>query len=162
MPLTLPQRTKVAKPTTFTPVSKTVTQPTTHSSSATGLVKTLKGECTNKLFMKIEDKTSIITKLFHFSYYIYFLFFLAFDFCRFCVVIQFFHPRHSDQWPPTWKDLLSQIIFLSYFLRKRQYFPFNVECQTRRTTDTIFNMTLVWCGPCRGIEPVLLYNIKEF
>ena len=60
-----------SKPTTFTPVSKTVTQPTTHSSSATGLVKTMKGECTNKLFMKTEDKISIITKLFHFSYYIY-------------------------------------------------------------------------------------------
>ena len=86
-----------SKPTTFTPVSKTVTQPTTHSSSATGLVKTLKGECTNKLFMKTEDNISIITKLFHFSYYMYFLFFLAIDFCHFCVVIQFFHPRHNGQ-----------------------------------------------------------------
>ena len=23
---------------------------------------------------------------------------LAFDFCRFCVVIRFFHPRHNGQW----------------------------------------------------------------
>jgi len=23
--------------------------------------------------------------------------FLAFDFCRFCVVIRFFHPRHNGQ-----------------------------------------------------------------
>ena len=34
-------------------------------------------------------------------YYFYFLFFLAFDFCRFCVIILFFHPRHNGQWPPT-------------------------------------------------------------
>ena len=26
-----------------------------------------------------------------------FLFFLAFDFCRFCVVIRFFHPRNNCQ-----------------------------------------------------------------
>ena len=32
------------------------------------------------------------------------LIFLAFDFCRFCVVIWFFHPRHNDQWPLTSKD----------------------------------------------------------
>ena len=25
------------------------------------------------------------------------VFFLAFDFCRFCVVIRFFHPRHNGQ-----------------------------------------------------------------
>ena len=41
----------------------------------------------------------------------------------------FFHPRQNGQWPPTSKDFLSQIlsitfIFLSYFLRKSQYFPF--------------------------------------
>ena len=30
-------------------------------------------------------------------------FFLAFDFCRFCVVILFFPPRHNGQWPPTSK-----------------------------------------------------------
>ena len=34
-------------------------------------------------------------------YYYYFKksirFFLAFDFCRFCVVIRFFHPRHNGQ-----------------------------------------------------------------
>ena len=26
-----------------------------------------------------------------------FFFFLVFDFCRFCVVIRFFHPRHTGQ-----------------------------------------------------------------
>ena len=30
-------------------------------------------------------------------------FFLEFDFCRFSVVIWFFHPRHNGQWPQ--KDL---------------------------------------------------------
>ena len=41
-------------------------------------------------------------------------FFLAFDFCRFCVVIQFFHPRHNGQWPPTSKDFLSQILSITF------------------------------------------------
>ena len=35
---------------------------------------------------------------------IFFIDFLAFDFCRFCVVIRFLHPRHNGQWPPTFKD----------------------------------------------------------
>ena len=42
------------------------------------------------------------------------LFFLAFDFCRFCVVIRFFHPRHNGQWPPTSKDFLSQILSITF------------------------------------------------
>ena len=33
-----------------------------------------------------------------------YLLFLAFDFCRFCVVIVCFHPRHNGQLPPTAKD----------------------------------------------------------
>ena len=52
--------------------------------------------------------------------------FLAFDFCRFCVVIQFFHPRHNGQCR---MDFLSQILSITFhclseFLRKSQYFPF--------------------------------------
>ena len=35
------------------------------------------------------------------------IFFSVRLFCRFCVVIRFFHPRHNGQWPPTSKDLLS-------------------------------------------------------
>ena len=42
------------------------------------------------------------------------VFFLAFDFCRFCVVIRFFHPRHNGQWPPTSKDFLSQILSITF------------------------------------------------
>ena len=40
--------------------------------------------------------------------------FLAFDFCWFCIVIGFFHPRHNDQRPPTSKDFLSQILSITF------------------------------------------------
>ena len=36
-------------------------------------------------------------------------------FCRFCVVIWFFHPRHNGQWPPTSNDFLSQIWSITFF-----------------------------------------------
>ena len=42
-------------------------------------------------------------------------FFLAFDFCQFCVVIGFFHPRHKRQWPPPLKGFLYQILFITLF-----------------------------------------------
>ena len=39
-------------------------------------------------------------------------------------------------------------------MRKSQYFPFfNVKCQTRELTGTIFITSLVWRGPWLGIEP---------
>ena len=44
----------------------------------------------------------------------FYWFFLAFDFCRFCVVIRFFHPRHNGQWPPTSKDFLSLILSITF------------------------------------------------
>ena len=47
-------------------------------------------------------------------FYIHILFFLAIDFCRFCVVIQFFHPRHNGQWSPTSKDFLTQILSITF------------------------------------------------
>ena len=43
------------------------------------------------------------------------LFILAFDFCRFCVVIRFFHPRYNGQWPPTLKDFHTRSYPLHYF-----------------------------------------------
>ena len=59
-----------------------------------------------------------------------FIFFLAFDFCRFCVVIRFFHPRHNGQWPPTSKDFYTRSYPLHYFLllilEKEPVFPFSV------------------------------------
>ena len=42
--------------------------------------------------------------------------FLAFDFCRICVVIRFFHPRHNGQWPPTSTDFLSQMLSITIIL----------------------------------------------
>ena len=42
--------------------------------------------------------------------------FLAFDFCRFYVIIRFFHPRHYGQWPPTSKDFYTRSYPLHYFL----------------------------------------------
>ena len=39
---------------------------------------------------------------------------LSFDFCRFCVVIRCFHPRHNGQWPPTSKDFLSKIVSITF------------------------------------------------
>ena len=41
-------------------------------------------------------------------------FFLVFDFCRFCVIIRFFHTRHNGQWPLTSKDFLSQILSITF------------------------------------------------
>ena len=61
-------------------------------------------------------------------FFVCFLFlFLAFDFCWFCMVYRFFHPRHNDQWLPTSKDFLSQIlsislIFLILILEKEPVF----------------------------------------
>ena len=57
-----------------------------------------------------------------------FFFFLAFDFCRLCMVIRFFHPRHNGQWPPTLKDFYARSYPLHYFLililEKKPVFPF--------------------------------------
>ena len=63
--------------------------------------------------------------------------FLAFDFCRFCVVIWFVHPRHNGQWPLALKDFHTRyypLPFLSHLnsWERAQYVPYlNVECQTR-------------------------------
>ena len=69
----------------------------------------------------------------HLCFFVLFnLGFLAFDFCLFCVVIRFFHPRHNGQWPPTANDFYTIFYPLNYFLilnlekflRKSHYFPF--------------------------------------
>ena len=80
---------------------------------------------------------------------LFFLFFLAFNFCRFCVVIRFFHPtttandlRLGRIYIP---DLIHYIIF--------QYFPFQCWVLDKGTTGTIFLTCLVWRGPWLGIEP---------
>ena len=84
--------------------------------------------------------------------------FLAFDFCRFCVVIRFFHPRHNGQWPPTSKDFLSRfdpLHLFSYLISWERASIFRVECSVlnKGTTRTISITSLVWRGPWLGIEP---------
>ena len=50
-------------------------------------------------------------------------------------------------------DRIHYIIFLSYFLRKSQYFPFQCWVLNKGTTGTIFITSLVWRSPWLGIEP---------
>ena len=50
-------------------------------------------------------------------------------------------------------DLIHYIIFLSHFLKKRRYFPFQCRVQNKGTTGTIFITSLLWRGPWLGIEP---------
>ena len=58
------------------------------------------------------------------SRWVFLTFVLAFDFCRFCVVIRFFHHRHSD-----FEGFLYQILSITLFsylnfLEKEAVFPF--------------------------------------
>ena len=39
---------------------------------------------------------------------------LSNEFCRFWVVIRFFHPHHNGQWPPTSKNFLSKIVSITF------------------------------------------------
>ena len=59
---------------------------------------------------------------------IFYIILLSFDFCPFCVVIRFFHPRHNSQWPP--KDFYTRSYPLHYFLililEKEPVFPFSM------------------------------------
>ena len=73
------------------------------------------------------------------------------------MVIRFFHPSTTANDLRLRRisipDVIHYIIFLSYFLRKSQYFPFQCSVQIKGTTGTIFITSLVWCGPWLGIEP---------
>ena len=86
----------------------------------------------------------------------YFLFLLVFDFCRFCVVIRFFHPHHNGQWPPTSKDFYTRSYpshyFLILILEKEPVFPFQCWVLNDGTSGTIFITSLVWRCPWLGIE----------
>ena len=70
--------------------------------------------------LSVHSASSLVYELICISILFYFL---SFDFCRFCVVICFFHPRHNGPWPPTSKDFLSQI-FPILILEKEPVFPF--------------------------------------
>ena len=54
--------------------------------------------------------------------------FCSFRLCRFCVVIQLFHPWHNDQWPSTSKDFYPRYyplhFCLTLILEKEPVFPF--------------------------------------
>ena len=80
------------------------------------------------------------------------LFLLELDFCQFCMVIRFFHPRHNGQWPPTSNDFLSQILSITFII-PILIFPFECLVLNKGTTGTIFISSLVWRGPWLGIEP---------
>ena len=82
--------------------------------------------------------------------------FLAFDFCRFCVAIRFFHPRHNGQYPPISKDFLSKILSITFIFlswERASIFPFECSVLNKGITITIFITSLVWRGPWLGIEP---------
>ena len=84
--------------------------------------------------------------------------FLAFDFCQFCVVIQFFHPRHNGQWPPTSRDFYTRSYPLHLFSylnswERASIFLFECSVLDKGTTGTIFITSLVWRGPWLGIGP---------
>ena len=115
------------------------------------------------LFFQRESITMIIVihSYLHFRKYVKvqcydFFIFLAFNFCRFCVVIRFYHPRHND--------LRLRRIFYTRFYRlhlfsylnsweRASIFPFNCSVLNKGTTGTIFITSLVWRGPWLGIEP---------
>ena len=44
-------------------------------------------------------------------------------------------------------------MFISYFLKKSQYFPFQCWVLNKGTTGTIIISSLLWRGPWLGIEP---------
>ena len=56
-------------------------------------------------------------------------FFSARLFCRFCVVIRFFHPSYNGQWPRNSKDFYTRsypLHFLILILEKVPVFPFSM------------------------------------
>ena len=91
--------------------------------------------CQDYIYHKVTTRSG--TALWHSGntvWPIFYIFFLAFDFCRFCVVIRFFHPRHKGQWPPTLKDFhtrLYPLLFYPILILEKLFAFFNVECQTR-------------------------------
>ena len=77
-------------------------------------------------------------------------------FCRFCVVIRFFHPRHNGQWPLTLKDFYTRSYPLHYFLililEKEPVFPFSMLSAKQGHYWYHFYNVFVWRGPWLGIE----------
>ena len=85
-----------------------------------------------------------------------FLFFLAFDYCRFCVVIRFFHPRHNGlRFRRIFYPRFYPLHLFSYLnsWERASIFPFECSVLNKGTTGTIFITSFVWRGPWLGIEP---------
>ena len=84
------------------------------------------------------------------------LLFLAFDFCRFCVVIRVFHPRHSVRLRRIFYPRFYPLHLFSYLNSRERasIFPFECLVLNKGTTGTIFITSLVWRCPWLGIEPV--------
>ena len=80
--------------------------------------------------------------------------FLAFDFCRFCVVIRFFHPYHKGQWPRiSIPDFIHYIYFPMLILEKEPVFSFWMFSAKQGHYWYHFITSLVWRSPWLGIEP---------
>ena len=62
--------------------------------------------------------------------------FLAFDFCRFWVVIRFFHPRHNGQWPPP-SDFYTRLFSYLNSWERASIFPFECSVLNNGTPGTI-------------------------
>ena len=84
--------------------------------------------------------------------FVFFSCFLESDFCRFCVAIRFFHPRHNGQWPSTSKDFHPDFIHYIYLnsSERANVSIFNVRCQIKGNYwyhfYNVFGMTLSLTG----------------
>ena len=93
-------------------------------------------------------------------------FFFGFDFCRFCVIIRFFHARHNGQRPSTSKDFYPRFYplhFSSYLysLERASISLFNVECQQGNCWChfyNVFGMTWSLTGDWTRDLPPALYH----
>ena len=76
--------------------------------------------------------------IFHVAYFynFFYIFCLAFDFCRFCVVIRFFHPRHNGQFPILILEKEPVFPFLMFSSKQGNYWYhlYNVFGMTRSLT----------------------------
>ena len=105
---------------------------------------------TKDVIKMIPGSSLVVVVVFGFVFCLCFwVFFLAFDFCRFCVVIRFFHPHHNSQWPLTSKDFYTRSYPLHYFLililEKSQYFPFQCWVLNKGTTGNLWSSVLTVC-----------------
>ena len=88
--------------------------------------------------------------------------------CRFCVVIQVFHPRHNGRWPPKmtfyFEGLSSQILPITYFssyLKSWERAIISLQMLSAKQGNYwyhFFIVSLVGRGPWLGIKPGPLHS----